>query len=197
MNWRHAGQWFTLAAEIRAYARTFDLSSAKIVMELCVALRARPHDLADLASAEDLTLALFRRILHRRRESETDLRGVPISILPLSSDRLAERRKALQQAEPNPPRTERENHYRNSSGESCHLRLRYWTELLQHSALSLVFLSGISDWWSSVWPYLHSRKCTGDGRGSCCDVRSRTFFLWKSNGAAANRISGRTSNMDC
>lgn len=107
----YAGQWFTLAAEIRAYARTFDLSSRKLLWGY--AWRYGLDPMISRSRALKLTRRIWR-ILHRRRESanrpawSANLNPVFVQTIDL-----AERRNALRQAGPNPPRTERESHYRN------------------------------------------------------------------------------------
>jgi asparagine synthase (glutamine-hydrolysing) len=106
----YAGQWFTLAAEIRAYARTFNLSSRRLLWSYAWHYGIDPM----ISRSQALKLALrIWRILRRRRESanrpawSANLNPVFVRCIDL-----AERRKALQQAGPSPPRTERENHYR-------------------------------------------------------------------------------------
>ena len=104
------GQWFTLAAEIRAYARTFDLSSRKLLWNYAWSYGLDPM----ISRSRALKLMLRSwRILRRRREA-ANRRAWSANLNPVffQSIELAERRKALQQAGPNPPRTERENHYR-------------------------------------------------------------------------------------
>ena len=128
---------------------------------------------------------------------QTDLRGLPISILSLSSAiDLAERRKALQQAGPNPPRTERENHYRKltwgvmpftlevleraAAAFGIEPRFPFWDKRLVEFCLALPPQQKVHGGWTRIV----LRRALAD------------ILPVKSNGAAANRISGRTSNMD-
>jgi asparagine synthase (glutamine-hydrolysing) len=107
----YEGQWFTLASAIRAFARTFNLSSRRLLWNY--AWRYGLDPMISRSQALKLTRRIWR-ILHGRRESvdqpawSANLNPVFVQCIDLAG-----RRKALRQAGPNPPRTERENHYRN------------------------------------------------------------------------------------
>jgi asparagine synthase (glutamine-hydrolysing) len=107
----YAGQWFTLAAEIRAFGRTFNLSSRKLLWSYAWRYGLDPK--ISRSRALKLTRRIWR-ILNRPRES-ANLPSWSANLNPIfvQGIDLMERRKALRQAWANPPRTERENHYRN------------------------------------------------------------------------------------
>ncbi|MGH7770352.1 MAG: lasso peptide isopeptide bond-forming cyclase [Candidatus Binatia bacterium] len=111
-----AGRWFALAAEIRAYVRTFNLSYRKLLWSY-----ARRYGLDPMISrSKVLSLsrriwqALLRRIPHRgsRPENRPAWSAILNPTFVQAID-LAERRKALSRGRPNAPRTEREFHHRN------------------------------------------------------------------------------------
>jgi asparagine synthase (glutamine-hydrolysing) len=106
----HAGQWFTLAAEIKAFARTFNLSSRRLLWNYAWRYGLDPM----ISSSRALKLARrIWRILNRRRESPNlSYWSANLNPIFVQTVDLAQRRKALRQAWPNPPRNERENHYR-------------------------------------------------------------------------------------
>jgi asparagine synthase (glutamine-hydrolysing) len=104
------GQWFTLPATIKAYARTFNLDWRTLLW------RYVWHYGLDPMIARSCVLKLMLRswrTLNGRGDSvERPAWSANLNSVFVQSIDLAERRKVLQQAGPNPPRTERENHYR-------------------------------------------------------------------------------------
>jgi asparagine synthase (glutamine-hydrolysing) len=106
----YGGQWFTLASTIRAFARTFNLSSRRLLWNYAWSYGLDPM----ISRSRALKLARrVGRILNRRHET-TNLPYWNANLNPIfaQSIDLAARRKILRQAWPNPPRTERESHYR-------------------------------------------------------------------------------------
>ena len=104
-----AGQWCTLAAAIRAYSRTFNLDWRTLLWRYVWHYRLDPT----IAGSKVLKLMLRSwRTLRRRGEAINRARwSADLNPNFVRSIELVERRKA-QQSGPNPPRTERENHYR-------------------------------------------------------------------------------------
>ena len=112
----YAGRWFALAKEIRAFARVFNLSSRKLLWNYARHYRLDPLISKSRALTSMLRVwqALLESILQRSNPSESRHSWFA-TLNPRFAQciGLEERRKALRGAGSNPPRTEREMHYRN------------------------------------------------------------------------------------
>ena len=106
----YAGQWFALAAEISAYARTFSISSRRLLWSY--AWRYGLDPMISRSQTLKLMLRIWRTLSRRRESVDRPAWSANLNPVFVQCIDLAERRKALLQAGLNPPRTERENHYR-------------------------------------------------------------------------------------